>query len=321
MKIEVIMNGKSFLIDNKLWETTQDISNSRSGGIFNVKGYVPTTNYVECPIVDIRGISRISVLSLYNRKIEKLKNLQFSDIVIKGEKLEKLEERKQIELFLSCKQKMVESMNKTIDGVRDDVYRIAHDTFYIQISDGIKLHFQTEKIDGKTPIDSFEWVILGGESGDDYGKYRYRECREKWIHETFAPLLKMGKYVFVKQVGTFVSKNDPKQKGKQDRHGTYMNLWSKAIQIQEVPPWKLLETNGFSKVQMGQKFEKNNFEALNNLYHAVQSIINESADKATVEKQRQSQKTLLLMKEFASEFKKTNPDEFYRRIYEWQFSK
>jgi protein gp37 len=179
----------------------------------------------------------------------------------------------------------------------------------------------TQKIEGKTPIESFEWVILGGESGNDYGKYRYRECREKWIYETFAPLLQMGKYVFVKQVGTFVSKNDPKQKGKQDRHGTYMNLWSKAIQIQEVPPWKLLETNGFSKVQMGQKFEKNNFEALNNLYHAVQSIINESADKATVEKQRQSQKTLLLMKEFASEFKKTNPDEFYRRIYEWQFLK
>ena len=179
----------------------------------------------------------------------------------------------------------------------------------------------TQEIDGKTPIDAFEWIILGGESGDDYGKYRYRECREKWIFETFAPLLQMGKYIFVKQVGTFVSKNDPKQKGRQDRHGTYMNLWSKAIQIQEVPPWKTLETNGFSKIQMGQKFEKNNFEALNNIYHTVQSIINEGADKKAVEQQRQSQKTLFLMKELASEFKKTNPDEFYRRIYEWQFSK
>jgi protein gp37 len=179
----------------------------------------------------------------------------------------------------------------------------------------------TQEIDGKTPIDAFEWIILGGESGDDYGKYRYRECREKWIFETFAPLLQMGKYIFVKQVGTFVSKNDPKQKGRQDRHGTYMNLWSKAIQIQEVPPWKTLETNGFSKIQMGQKFEINNFEALNNIYHTVQSIINEGADKKAVEQQRQSQKTLFLMKELASEFKKTNPDEFYRRIYEWQFSK
>lgn len=179
----------------------------------------------------------------------------------------------------------------------------------------------TQEIDGKTPIDAFEWIILGGESGDDYGKYRYRECREKWIYETFAPLLQMGKYIFVKQVGTFVSKNDPKQKGRQDRHGTYMDLWSKVIQIQEVPPWKTLETNGFSKVQMGQKFEKTNFEALNNLYHTVQGIISESADKETVEQQLQSQKTLFLMKELASEFKKTNPDEFYRRIYEWQFSK
>lgn len=179
----------------------------------------------------------------------------------------------------------------------------------------------TQEIDGKTPIDAFEWIILGGESGDDYGKYRYRECREKWIYETFAPLLQMGKYIFVKQVGTFVSKNDPKQKGRQDRHGTYMDLWSKVIQIQEVPPWKTLETNGFSKVQMGQKFEKTNFEALNNLYHTVQGIISESADKETVKQQLQSQKTLFLMKELASEFKKTNPDEFYRRIYEWQFSK
>jgi protein gp37 len=179
----------------------------------------------------------------------------------------------------------------------------------------------TQEIDGKTPIDAFEWIILGGESGDDYGKYRYRECREKWIYETFAPLLKMGKYVFVKQVGTFVSKNDPKQKGKQDRHGTYMNLWSKAIQIQEVPPWKTLETNGFSKVQMGQIIEKTNYEAFLKLESLLKSKISQNLDDSLKQEQIQAQKTLLFLKEIASAFKISDPVDFYLRTYERHFLK
>jgi len=105
----------------------------------------------------------------------------------------------------------------------------------------------TKEIDGKRPIDKFEWIIIGGESGNDTGKYRYRECRERWILDTLKPLYDLGKYIFVKQVGTFVAKNDPKQIRKQDKHGGKKHLWNEAIRIQQTPPWKNPKTNGMSK--------------------------------------------------------------------------
>ncbi len=105
----------------------------------------------------------------------------------------------------------------------------------------------TKEIDGKRPIDKFEWIIIGGESGNDSGKYRYRECRERWILDTLKPLYDLGKYIFVKQVGTFVAKNDPKQVKKQNKHGDKKHLWNEAIRIQQTPPWKNPQTNGMSK--------------------------------------------------------------------------
>jgi len=105
----------------------------------------------------------------------------------------------------------------------------------------------TKEIDGKRPIDKFEWIIIGGESGNDTGKYRYRECRERWIYDTLKPLYELGKYIFVKQVGTFIAKNDPKQIIGQDQHGSVKRFWHESIQIQQTPPWKNPQTNGMSK--------------------------------------------------------------------------
>lgn len=119
----------------------------------------------------------------------------------------------------------------------------------------------TKEIDGKRPIDSFEWVIIGGESGNDFGKYQYRECSERWILDTLKPLYELGKYIFVKQVGTFIAKNDPKQMGKQDKHGGKKHLWAEAIQIQQTPPWKNPQTNGMSKKEYS-KFLKSESKQL-----------------------------------------------------------
>ncbi|MCE2683519.1 MAG: phage Gp37/Gp68 family protein [Cryomorphaceae bacterium] len=86
-------------------------------------------------------------------------------------------------------------------------------------------------LDGNRPIDKFEWIIIGGESGNDYGKHKYRECRERWIYDTLKPLYELGKYIFVKQVGAFVAKNDPKQIIGQDQHGSVKRFWHESIQI------------------------------------------------------------------------------------------
>jgi protein gp37 len=75
------------------------------------------------------------------------------------------------------------------------------------------------------------WVIVGGESGNDTGKYKYRPCKLEWIEE----IVKIGKYadvpVFVKQVGTHLSK----KLGMSDRHGGDFNEFPQSIQYREFP--------------------------------------------------------------------------------------
>jgi hypothetical protein len=123
----------------------EHLQNAKKNGFVTVKGYVSKTDYLVCPVADKTGLSCVSVFNLYKRRIEKLKNLQFSDIKIKGEKLKKLDERKQVEQFLTCKQIAVESANITLDGVREDARRIAHDTFNHRIADSVSLKLDSAK--------------------------------------------------------------------------------------------------------------------------------------------------------------------------------
>ncbi len=76
-----------------------------------------------------------------------------------------------------------------------------------------------------------DWVIVGGESGNENGKYRYRECSIDWIeyiinqcHETNTP-------VFVKQLGTHLAKHLKLK----DRHGGDINEWPDHLRIREFP--------------------------------------------------------------------------------------
>jgi protein gp37 len=63
-----------------------------------------------------------------------------------------------------------------------------------------------------------DWVIVGGESGNENGKYRYRECKIEWIESIVDQCQKTGVPVFVKQLGTHLSK----KMGLKDRHGVIL---------------------------------------------------------------------------------------------------
>jgi len=85
------------------------------------------------------------------------------------------------------------------------------------------------------PVDGFigpiHWVIVGGESGNDNGKYRYRPCEIKWI-EDIVKLCTLTKVpVFVKQLGTHLAK-EMKLK---ERHGGDMEEWPEHLQIRQFP--------------------------------------------------------------------------------------
>ena len=83
-------------------------------------------------------------------------------------------------------------------------------------------------------MDHIHWGILGGESGNETGKYRYRPCEIEWMEDLADQLKTHGIKVFVKQLGTYQAK----KLGLRDRMGSNLQEWPlslKQLQIQEFP--------------------------------------------------------------------------------------
>lgn len=78
----------------------------------------------------------------------------------------------------------------------------------------------------------FDWVIVGGESGNETGAYRYRPCKLEWIEKVVGQCKDAGVPVFVKQLGTFLSKA---MELKNDAHGTNIENFPENLRIREFP--------------------------------------------------------------------------------------
>lgn len=79
-----------------------------------------------------------------------------------------------------------------------------------------------------------DWVIIGGESGNDTGKYRYRPCKIDWIEEIINGYKDEENWptkIFVKQLGTHLSK----ELGLKDHHGGDIGEWPEHLRIREFP--------------------------------------------------------------------------------------
>jgi protein gp37 len=75
------------------------------------------------------------------------------------------------------------------------------------------------------------WVVVGGESGNEKGQYRYRECKLEWIEKVINDCRENNIPVFVKQLGTHLAK-ELKLK---DRHGGDIDEWPEHLRIREFP--------------------------------------------------------------------------------------
>lgn len=83
----------------------------------------------------------------------------------------------------------------------------------------------------KAELAEIDWVIIGGESGNETGKYRYRPCKVDWIQSIGRSFSSVGTSVFVKQMGTYLAK----ELGMSDRHGGKIEEFPKHLQIREFP--------------------------------------------------------------------------------------
>lgn len=77
----------------------------------------------------------------------------------------------------------------------------------------------------------YDWIIIGGESGNKTGKHRYRPAELKWFSSLIndAHVCKMK--VFVKQLGTGLSD----ELGLKDRHGGDITEFPEHLKIRELP--------------------------------------------------------------------------------------
>jgi len=80
-------------------------------------------------------------------------------------------------------------------------------------------------------LHGIQWVIVGGESGNDNGKYKYRPCKIEWIERVVSDCKSLNIPVFVKQVGTYLAK----QLNMSERHGGNFYEFPKSIQFREFP--------------------------------------------------------------------------------------
>jgi protein gp37 len=76
-----------------------------------------------------------------------------------------------------------------------------------------------------------DWAIIGGESGNTHGKYRYRPCEISWIEKLIDEAREQDAAIFVKQLGTHLAK----ELKLRDSHGGDINEWPESIRIREFP--------------------------------------------------------------------------------------
>ena len=79
-------------------------------------------------------------------------------------------------------------------------------------------------------LSKIHWVIIGGESGNETGKYQYRPCKVEWF-EYIINKFKDKSAVFVKQMGTFLAK----EMKMSDKHGGNIEEFPISLQIREFP--------------------------------------------------------------------------------------
>lgn len=74
------------------------------------------------------------------------------------------------------------------------------------------------------------WAIIGGESGNENGKYRYRPCKVEWMEELVKDLTPTTA-IFIKQMGTYLAKEFKMS----DRHVSNIDEFPDSLKIRQFP--------------------------------------------------------------------------------------
>lgn len=82
-------------------------------------------------------------------------------------------------------------------------------------------------------INGIDWIIVGGESGNDFGEYRYRNCELDWIESIINEAKECDVQVFVKQFGSDLAKRLKLK----DKFGGDPNEWDPKLRVLQFPKY------------------------------------------------------------------------------------
>lgn len=94
-----------------------------------------------------------------------------------------------------------------------------------------QIDFRSDEIITRNFDNQIDWVIIGGESGNDSGKYQYRECKLEWMNQIVKDCEIANVPVFVKQLGTYLSKS----MGLKNRHGGDLDEFPESLKHRQMP--------------------------------------------------------------------------------------
>jgi protein gp37 len=80
-------------------------------------------------------------------------------------------------------------------------------------------------------MSKLDWCIIGGESGNETGKWKYRPMELEWVEKLLNGAKSNKVSCFVKQLGTYQAKYS----GLIDRHGRDMDEFNESIRVREFP--------------------------------------------------------------------------------------
>lgn len=84
---------------------------------------------------------------------------------------------------------------------------------------------------GSEKYRKLNWLVVGGESGNETGKFKYRECYTEWMIDIVDSCKRYGVPVFVKQMGTYLYH----QLNLKERHGTDVTEFPMKLRYQQFP--------------------------------------------------------------------------------------
>jgi hypothetical protein len=150
-------DGNAFRVSQEQADALYALETTNKGGFASVIGYRPSSNYVVPPLHDYQVITRFSYAKLQERKRDALEAItwkQVKDDILSIPKVAALAKEKGEEhirgIFNERKAKELDSIHVSASGDRSDSHRQAHDRCYGRVMEGIRVHYQTHKIDGET---------------------------------------------------------------------------------------------------------------------------------------------------------------------------